>query len=182
MLTKLVAFYHAIPTPLVMLALAMLGNALLKYLPKVPDLTTAAFGFLGKMIAKLHPGYVQGLLTRVNSYALALVLKTENTAIEDIKSAVINGSLSVEALPGALRKVKADVLADLSAAIKAQGLWKDLVWLAFGGNADALAAHLDTTIEAHVSTLPTSGLQSKAGNGTLAATHIAAAQAPAPRP
>jgi hypothetical protein len=176
-LAHLWTLFLSLPAPVLGLVGVLAGSALLKLLPNLPGWTSKGFAWVGKQIAKMKPGYAKDLLTRLSSLVLTHVLAAENLAIEDLKTAMVNGSLSVSALPAALLKVKGDVLANLKDSLNAQGLWHDLLWVAFGGDENALEAHIDTTLEAAVSSLPPSGLQTSALSSAKlpAATHVASA-------
>ena len=136
----------------------VIGIAVTVILPKLPGLTKQGFDWLATQSKKVNNEYAAGVLTRLSSMMGALVIATENTLIEDLKERARNGKLTKEDLPQALAGVKAIVLNKFKELATAQQLWAIALTI-FGGDQQRLDAWIDQLLEAHVSELPASGLQ-----------------------
>jgi hypothetical protein len=133
--------------------------AIISNLKKIPDATGKLFDWLRQQAGHVKNQFAAGVLDRLCNMAEYAVLAAENIAIEDLKAQAASGKLSPEDLLVALKKVKDDVLAKVKEHATAQNLWQDAVIL-FNGKDDLLMKWLGDVVEAHVSKLPPSGLQS----------------------
>ena len=140
---------------LVILVIVML---IIPALPKLPGLTKAGIDWVVAQAKKVHNEYASGVLQRLSTMAGALVLAYENTEIEKLKEKAAKGEITWDALPLLLKQLKADLMAQLQSHSTASGLWSAALTL-FAGNEEALKKWVDSVVEAHVSQLPASNLQ-----------------------
>lgn len=132
--------------------------AIIPNLKKIPDATGKLFDWIRLQASHVKNQFAAGVLKRLSDLAEYAVLAAENIAIEDLKVLAAKGSLSPDDLKAALLKVKDDVMKQVKDHATAQNLWDYAVQI-FNGKEDLLTKWLGDIIEAHVSKLPPSGLQ-----------------------
>lgn len=121
--------------------------------------------------------YLAGVLQRLTDIVGQQVLMLENTAIEDLKAAALDGKITKDELIVALADLKTKALATVKQYASAQGLW-ELARHLFMGDESQLAKWLDHQLEAAVSKLPPSGLQTPKSPDSRAAMASARKQFP----
>ena len=132
--------------------------AIIPNLTKIPQLTGKLFDWLEAQEKHVSNQYASGVLVRLSTLAKEAVLVMENTAIEDLKTLASTGTLSMDGLKTALDKVKTDTVTMVQTHATAQELWSDALYVV-AGKEDALKMWLGDVVEAHVASLPSSGLQ-----------------------
>jgi hypothetical protein len=157
-----------VAVPIIQWALAAL---VIYILPFIVPLTPRVFEAIKNQTEKVKNDYARGVLRRLNEVVGQKVLAAENTAIENLKEKAADGKLTKEELDQALKEVKAQVWADIKSELTAEGIWKQLLYI-FGGNDNVVVEYIagaQGLIEAHVASLPPSGLQTCTLDGQLPA-------------
>lgn len=172
--------WSEVPSMLGTLILALLGlnggSLTIAVLTKLPALTTHFYEWSKTQAAGVKSAYAAQLMQRVLGIVHIVVVKAENTWIEEIKEALKDGTLTKDELKTALTNVKTKVLAEIQSHIAAQGIGA-LLMTVFLGNQDAFDKWLDAAVEAEVAKLPASGVQTSNGKG-LPAVAVAAPTPP----
>jgi hypothetical protein len=170
--TVLVNMFHA-ALPAVLVGLCGL---LVNYvLPKLPGATQHLFDWVKGQLSHVKNAYAQGLLNRALVIVNQVVLAFENTEVEDIKARVAAGLITKDQLPMILRDLKANAVAAVKDHMNLQGILQDVQKIVFSGEETGLMKWVETAIEAAVSQLAPSGLQTPKAPG--AATAVAQGQA-----
>lgn len=149
---------HAAQVGLVVLCFVLSGFGVM-LASKLPGLTQKALDWLTAQTSHVQNAYAQGLLQRALVVVGQIVLEIENVEIEALKAKLAGGSITPDQLPSLLADLKNAAQDKVKAHFDAQGLSKDLQTVVFGGQGEQLSQWIGTAIEAAVSQLPASGLQ-----------------------
>ena len=141
--------------------------ALIPNIGALPKLTMRFIEWAKAKSAHSKNVYISGLLHRATIVVGDHVLLLENTEIELLKEKASKGLISKAELPALLAEVKAKAIAMITQHLKAQDIWKDLLFI-FMGSEEGLSKWISNQIETQVATLPPSNLQTTAHVGLAA--------------